>query len=297
MKLSLPGNDRLYADPDIIYDNGYYYLYPTTDGFDGWSGTEFYVFRSKDLISWENRGRILSLTEDVAWSVGSAWAPCMLKWNGKFYFYFCGKRPDGVSCIGVAVSASPDGPFEAMPEPVVTPEQVRANGCRVGQAIDPSVYVEDGAAYLLFGNGDGVICGLSDDALSVCDETMRNIEGLADFRESVIVVKEQGLYHFTWSCDDTGSENYHVNYGVSDTLYGPVTFCGTVLEKKPEEDILGTGHHCIFKTPEGAYKIGYHRFATPLDRYPTGKGYHRETCIDDCVFSGDGRLQKVIVTK
>ena len=24
-------------------------------------------------------------------------------------------------------------------------------------------------------------------------------------------IKIGGIYYFTWSCDDTGSENYHVN--------------------------------------------------------------------------------------
>jgi arabinoxylan arabinofuranohydrolase len=37
-----------YADPDIIYSRktGRYYIYPTSDGFDGWSGTYFKAFSS-----------------------------------------------------------------------------------------------------------------------------------------------------------------------------------------------------------------------------------------------------------
>lgn len=54
--------------------------------------------------------------------------------------------------------------------------------------------------------------------------TMKNYTGATDFREAITVNKVDGKYHFTWSCDDTGSENYHVNYGVSDSLYGPITY-------------------------------------------------------------------------
>lgn len=48
---------------------------------------------------------------------------------------------------------------------------------------------------------------------------------------------------------DTGSENYHVNYGISDNPYGDVTFQYTLLSKEVSQDILGTGHHSIMKIP------------------------------------------------
>ncbi|MFQ7549483.1 MAG: hypothetical protein ACLRMZ_03125 [Blautia marasmi] len=58
--------------------NGTYYLYPTTDGFSHWSGTKFHVFSSKDLRKWKDEGIILDVaSEQVPWSVGSAWAPAV----------------------------------------------------------------------------------------------------------------------------------------------------------------------------------------------------------------------------
>ena len=109
------------------------------------------------------------------------------------------------------------------------------------------------------------------------------------------MLKRGGIYHFTWSCDDTGSEDYHVNYGTSDSLYGPVQFRYPVLEKRPEEGILGTGHHCIMKMPgQDSWRIAYHRFALPLAEYPEGKGYHRETCIDSVEFDDNGLMKKII---
>ena len=48
-----------YADPDLVCFDGVWYLYPTTDGFENWSGTQFYVFSSEDGISFHNEGLIL----------------------------------------------------------------------------------------------------------------------------------------------------------------------------------------------------------------------------------------------
>ncbi|WP_019914038.1 family 43 glycosylhydrolase [Paenibacillus sp. HW567] len=289
----LPGQ---FADPDLAKFGGRYYLYPTTDGFTGWSGTQFHVFSSADLRIWRNEGMILDLaSDDVPWAVGNAWAPAIACKDGKYFYYFCGKMKNGESAIGVAVADAPAGPFRAQPEPLITLDLTKQLGIAMGQAIDPSIYTEDdGTAYLLFGNGQPAIVKLGEDRVSVIEDTMRNLEGLYDFREAVTVLKRDGLYHFTWSCDDTGSEDYHVNYGTSEHLYGPVTYRYPVLAKNTEKDMLGTAHHSILHDPDtGQYFIAYHRFVTPLSRFTEGKGYHREVCIDPLTFGEDGLMKQV----
>ena len=54
----LPG---LNADPNIVRFGDTYYIYPTTDGFAGWSGTQFKAYSSKDLVNWKDHGVILDL--------------------------------------------------------------------------------------------------------------------------------------------------------------------------------------------------------------------------------------------
>ncbi len=49
----LPGQ---YADPDIDYFDGKFWIYPTTDGFSGWSGNYFHAFSSTDLVNWTDEG-------------------------------------------------------------------------------------------------------------------------------------------------------------------------------------------------------------------------------------------------
>lgn len=280
--------EGLYADPDMIKYNGKYYIYPTTDGFTGWSGTKFHVFSSEDLENWTDEGVIVDVASDqVPWSTGSAWAPAIYEENDKFYFYFCAKRENGDSCIGVAVSNDPKEGFIAEKEPLITPDMMKEFGIEMGQTIDPSIYKEGDEVFLLFGNCNGAIVKLNSDRISIDKATMKNINGAKDLREAITVFKKDGLYHFTWSCDDTGSEDYHVNYGVSKELYGEIEFKYTILKKEPDLDILGTGHHCIYKDKD-EYYIVFHRFATPTENYPEGKGFHRELVMETLAFDRDG---------
>ena len=166
----------------------------------------------------------------------------------------------------------------------------------MGQAIDPSIFTDDdGTSYLLFGNGSAAIAELNDDMMSIKEGTIRQISGVTDFRESVVVTKRDGVYHFTWSCDDTGSPNYHVNYGTADSLEGSsvnVDYKYTLLQKDEENDMLGTAHQSILYFPEtDECYIAYHRFYTPLGIYTDGLGYHRETCIDQVTFDENGLMQ------
>lgn len=295
-----PVLNGLYADPDMLKVEDIYYLYPTSDGFTGWSGTKFKVFSSSDKINWKEEGTILDVaSEEVPWAVGSAWAPAICAKNDKYYFYFCAKRKDQVSCIGVAVADSPKGPFVAMPEPLITPEILEAEGIFVGQTIDPSIFMDDdGSTYLLLGNGDAVIVELEKHMTTIKQNTMKKYENIFEFREAIMVIKRNGLYHFTWSCDDTGSENYHVNYGVSESIFGPITYKYPILTKDSALGILGTGHHTIFKEPNREeYIIAYHRFATPLGQHQGEEGYNREVCMEKLTFDKDGYIEKVTPTK
>lgn len=288
-----------YADPDIDVFGDKYYMYTTTDGYAGWSGTKFHVFSSDNLVDWVDEGVILDVaSDDVKWSIGSAWAPSIEEKNGKYYFYFCAKDTSGVSSIGVAVADSPTGPFTSEEEPIITQKMCTTNGIVLGQAIDPSIFTDDdGSSYMLFGNGDAAVVKLNDDMVSVDLSTLKNYTGVKDFREAITATKKDGIYHFTWSCDDTGSADYHVNYGTSHSIYGPIKYKHTVLSKEEESDILGTGHHCMLQIPNTEeYYIAYHRFYTPLGTYTDGFGFHRETCIDVVEFDSNGLMKTITPT-
>ncbi len=307
----LPGQ---YSDPDIDFIDGKYWMYTTTDGYSGWSGTVFHAWSSEDMRNWTDEGIILDLANDnpglndngvqiaaSKWAVGSAWAPTIEEKDGKYYFYYCGKFDNGTSAIGVAVADDPAGPYTDKGEALITVNMCRDAGVNMGQAIDPSIFTDDdGTSYILFGNGSAAIAELNDDMMSIKEGTIRQINGVTDFRESPVVIKRDGVYHFTWSCDDTGSPNYRVNYGTAESLDGSsvnVSYKYTLLQKDESNDMLGTAHQSLLYFPEtDECYIAYHRFYTPIGVYTDGLGYHRETCIDKVTFGEDGLMQPLSPT-
>lgn len=161
------------------------------------------------------------------------------------------------------------------------------------QAIDPAAFKDPttGKYYLFWGNGNPLFAELGDDMVSINQNTIQSISGLTDFREGIFIVYRKGLYHITYSIDDTGSENYRVGYATSTNVAGPWTYQGVVLQKDPSQGILATGHDSIVNVPgTDDWYIAYHRFAIP-----GGDGTHRETTIDRVHFDGKTGLMQTII--
>lgn len=285
----LPG---YYADPEIIYShkNKKFYLYPTSDGFTGWSGTSFKTFSSEDLLDWTDEGVILDLKNDVEWSDRNAWAPCCIeKRRGndyKYYYYYTATQR-----IGVAVANDPTGPFKDIGKPLI---DKKPSGIRGGQEIDPAVFHDpvSGKDYLYWGNGYMSVVELNEDMVSYKPESMKVITPDRTYREGTCVFYRKGIYYFLWSEDDTRSPNYRVRYGTSESPTGPISIPqnNIVIAKDPQQGIYGTGHNTIIKVPgTDQWYIVYHRF-----NYPNGikmgraAGYHREVCIDPLKFDEHG---------
>ncbi|MGW6908678.1 family 43 glycosylhydrolase [Streptomyces sp. NPDC054940] len=275
----LPG---LNADPNIVRFGDTYYLYPTTDGFEGWSGTQFKAYSSTDLVHWKDHGVILDLGPDVSWADSRAWAPTIAEKDGKYYFYFCADAN-----IGVAVSDSPTGPFkDALGGPLLKAGQFS------GQMIDPAVFTDDdGTSYLYWGNGRAYVAPLNADMKSIDTSKVKDITP-SGYNEGTFVIKRKGTYYFMWSENDTRDENYRVAYATGPSPTGPWTKHGVILEKNLSLGIKGPGHHSVVHVPKtDEWYIAYHRFAIP-----GGDGTHRETTLDKLEFDADGLLKKVVPT-
>jgi GH43 family beta-xylosidase len=289
-----------YADPDILYSDKTkkYYIYPTSDGFENWSGTYFKTFSSANLVNWKDEGVILDLNKDVSWAKKNAWAPCIIekKINGKYkYFYYF----TAAQKIGVAVADDPAGPFTDIGKALV---DQRPTGITRGQVIDPDVFTDPqtGKSYLYWGNGFMAVAELNEDMVSFKQETIQVIKTDNTFREGTTVFFRKGKYYFFWSEDDTRSENYRVRYGTSASPLGPIAVPANnvVIEKDTTNGIYATGHNSILQIPgKDEWYIVYHRF-----NYPNGikmgraAGYNREVCIDKMEFNADGSIKQVIPT-
>ncbi|WP_330286304.1 family 43 glycosylhydrolase [Streptomyces sp. NBC_00576] len=275
----LPG---LNADPNIVRFGDTFYIYPTTDGFEGWSGTQFKAYSSTDLVHWKDHGIILDLGPDISWADSRAWAPTMEEKNGKYYFYFCADAN-----IGVAVSDSPTGPFkDALGKPLLKA------GDHPGQMIDPAVFTDDdGQSYLYWGNGRAYVVPLNADMVSFDASKVTDITP-SNYNEGSFVIKRNGTYYLMWSENDTRDENYQVAYATGSSPTGPWTKRGVILEKDLSLGIKGPGHHSVVHVPNtDDWYIAYHRFAIP-----GGDGMHRETTIDKLEFDANGLIKKVIPT-
>lgn len=292
-----PVLDGLYADPDILYaeKTGKFYIYPTSDGFTGWSGTYFKAFSSPDLVNWKDEGKILELGKDVNWANRNAWAPCIIerKINGqyKYFYYFCAAQK-----IGVAVSDNPTGPFIDSGKPLI---EQRPEGVKGGQQIDPDVFQDPktGKYYLYWGNSYMAGAELNDDMVSIRPGTLKILTPDATFREGTHVFYRKGNYYFLWSEDDTRSENYRVRYGMSDSPLGKISIPANnlVIAKDPSAGIYATGHNSTMQIPgKDEWYLVYHRFnySNGIKMGPAA-GYNREVCIDKMGFNPDGSIIQV----
>ena len=286
-----------YADPDVLYseNTGKFYLYPTSDGFNGWSGTYFKAFSSDDLVHWKDEGVILDLEKDVAWADRNAWAPCILEarvdgaW--KYFYYFTAAQR-----IGVAVGDSPTGPFRDSGRPLVAGHPA---GIEHGQEIDPEVFTDPqtGKSFLYWGNGYLAVAELTDDYTALKAGTTRIITPDAPFREGATVFFRDGRYYLLWSENDTRDPEYRVRYATASGPTGPFTVPGQnlVIAFDERQGIYGTGHNSVLQFPgKDEWFLVYHRFT-----YPQGigmgrkAGFHREVAIDRLTFDDAGRIEAV----
>lgn len=297
-----------HADPEILHsaNTGKYYIYSTTDGTPGWGGTAFSCFSSDDLKTWTDEGVILDLaTDQVPWADGNAWAPAieekMVDGKYKYYFYYSGNPvAGGGKQIGVATADSPTGPFTDLGHAIVTESPTGK-----GQQIDVDVFTDpvSGKSYLYWGNGYMAGAELKPSMTEIDKSTIKvmtpeggTLETYA-YREAPYVFFKDGKYYFMWSVDDTGSPNYHVAYGTSDSPLGDIAVAEqpVVLIQDAVNGIFGPAHNSVVELPDGTWRIVYHRI-NPAYKHKD-PGVHRQVCIDEMTFGEDGTINPVVPTR
>jgi len=295
-----PVLEGYYADPEIIYSGkeDKYYLYPTSDGFTGWSGTYFETFSSPDLVHWTPEGVILDLLKDISWADRNAWAPTAIEriidGQYRYFYYFTAAQK-----IGVAMADRPAGPFTDSDKPLI---DFRPEGVDGGQEIDPDVFhdpVSDNY-YLYWGNGYLAVAQLNDDMQGIDKTSIRVLTPDNTFREGAEVFYRKGKYYFLWSENDTREPEYRVRYATADSPFGPLDIPenNLVIARNDASQIYGTGHNSVINKPgTDEWFIIYHRFTRPNGiSMGDAAGFNREVCIDRLAFNEDGSIIQTIPT-
>ena len=275
------------ADPEVLLDDGTYYLYGTRDQ------VGFPVYTSTDLLHWDRGPDVLHRRRGM-WGVNRYWAPSPIKYKGRYYLFYSaiGHLPASGDRwshrVNVAVADSPEGPFEPHAGPLAL----------IGKAvIDPSAFVDtDGHAYLYFVAdmseneiSQVFVAPLNDDLTGVaaeptlCVQPSQVWEGKF-WNEGPNVFKTNGVYVMTYSAQFWHSPDYGVGFATSRTPTGPWT-------KNPANPILqrwrglfGSGGNGVVAMPGGKdMAIVFHADG------PEGSK-RRDTYVDRLVVTPDPRL-------
>jgi beta-xylosidase len=221
---------------------------------------------------------------------GFTWAPALAHTpGGPYRLYFVARYGlSGRQCVGVAVSASPTGPF-------VPTDEVKPLVCTLGEggAIDPSVFRDDdGAEYLLW-KSDANCCGgdpaiylqrLAPDGLGLAGPHAADTPWLAPDATRLIVrdqawegrvieapslVKHAGRYVLFYSANDYASSGYAVGYATAASLMGPYQKASGPILNAAGSGLDGPGGADIFTGPDKATWIAFHAWRGD------GAGRHR----------------------
>lgn len=236
------------ADPSIIRIDDVYYATGTSSEW-----APFYpVFKSKDLVNWEQTGHIFD--KQPEWTSTSFWAPELYHHkNGKVYCYYTARRKsDNVSYIGVATANNMNDKFID-------------HGLLVEfgtEAIDAFIYDDNGQLYITW-KAYGLdkrpieIVGskLSEDGLKLegkvfsllKDDENIGMEGQYHF-------KHGDYYYIVYSphgCCGPGSD-YDVYVVRSKGFRGPYEkYNGNPILHGGGGDFISSGHGTAVTTPDG----------------------------------------------
>ena len=283
------------ADPDVLFHDGVYYLYATSDL--RYANLGYFVWTSRDLVHWELGEEMALLRDHATWGSHNFWAPDALHHNGKFYLFYSCVGPVGPGetshriCVAVADSAA--GPFK----------EVRAPLFEIGKAvIDAHVFLDpaaDNKPYLYYSldhsenrKRDGrqrselYVVPLAKDLMSIdgeptfCFGASQPWEGKVEFEDTwneapFVFRSDNGTYVMTYSARVFSDPLYAVGYATARSPLGPWTKADENPILKRTSRASGPGHNTVVASPDGKELFVVYHTHKELEG-----GYRRELNID-----------------
>lgn len=255
-------------DPHIFKDeaSGYYYVYSTDLGKPG-----IHIRKSVDLIHWDFVGTGLMdgvPKEANEWTQATGlWAPDIIKVGNEYRIYYSASTfGSQQSCIGLAVSDHPEGPFTAKGLVIKSTPQSPINAIDANIAVD----AKSGEQYLIYGSFWGGISLVKLDSKTgfVAEEgfgkriASRPRAGVDTSVEGAYVIyNEDTGYYYLFVSYGSLSSDYNVRVGRSRHIGGPyLDYHGVDLTQLDDEpNAIGfkitTGYK--FKDHLGWFALGH----------------------------------------
>ncbi|MEO8547847.1 MAG: glycoside hydrolase family 43 protein [Sphingomicrobium sp.] len=148
-----------YGDPAVLKtENGYTLVATSNDAPDA-----FPILHSDDLEHWRHSGFAFPDGHQPAWTakgrhVADFWAPEMARVGDEYWLCFTARQASNALAIGLAKSASLDGPWRDIGRPLLTGNPVnttgQANGLLSGGVIDAHIFIDAAGDRYLFWKDD-----------------------------------------------------------------------------------------------------------------------------------------------
>ncbi|MEO6549236.1 MAG: glycoside hydrolase family 43 protein [Ferruginibacter sp.] len=286
-----PGNpiikDKYTADPAAFVYGDSVFLYTGHDeaapGKDGYFMHEWLCYSTADMVHWTEH--IVPLTvKDFAWAKDDAWASQVIEREGKFYWYVATEHSTNKGkAIGVAVSDKPTGPFkDAIGKALITNDMTSPESKMMWDDIDPSVIVDNGQAWLFWGNRKCYYVKLKSNMIETEGE-IKTIE-LPNYTEAPWIHKHNGWYYLSYAYEFPEK----IAYAMSRNIKGPWQFKGILNEVAGNSN---TNHQSIIDFKGRSYFI-YHNGSLPTN----GGSFRRSVCIDNLYYNPDGTIKRIVMT-
>jgi beta-xylosidase len=278
--------DKYIGDPAALVYKDSVYLYGGHDeapnDFNFYKMNEWVVYSSADMVHWKEHPIPLKAT-DFAWAKGDAWAAQVIARNGKFYWYVTVEHATiPGKAIGVAVSDSPTGPFkDALGHALITNNMTTQTNISWDD-IDPTVFIDNGRAYLYWGNTVCKYIKLKDNMVEA--DGAINAVSLPHFTEAPWIHKKGDWFYLSYAYQFPEK----IAYAMSKSMEGPWEYKGILNELAGN---CNTNHQSIIEFKGNWYFI-YHNGAVQ----PHGGSFRRSVCIDRLFYNPDGTMQRVVMT-
>ncbi|MFP5489238.1 MAG: glycoside hydrolase family 43 protein [Acidimicrobiia bacterium] len=232
---------------------------------------------SSDWTTWSKPVDVLPVLPPWA-RPGRTWAPAVALRDGEWVLYFTAWHAgSGRQCIGTGIAASPIGPFEPSPEPIV---------CQLGLggSIDPSPFADGTGNYLLWKSDENALgrparlwsSRLDSAGTALAGDPVLLLTAEHAWEDPLIenpamVTGDDGRRWLFYSAGPWETARYSTGLASCDGPLGP---CRKVLHDRPwlgsAGDMAGPGGLDTFVAPNGERMAGLHAWAPDAVGYPAG---------------------------